>query len=76
MKSSNSIDFLCQSHKRYYNTCKLNCGPSIWDKTEVLLGVWGTFWEHIGNIEEKKKRKIPPHTKPKRKKKTGPPNAC
>jgi hypothetical protein len=68
MESSTSIDFLCQSHKRIkYMEVKL------WPK--VLLGAWGTFWEHIGNIEGKKKRKIPPFPKPKRKKKkkkTGP----
>jgi hypothetical protein len=40
-----------------------NCGQRL------LLGAWGTFWEHIGNIEEKKKEKnsSPPKTQKKKK---------
>jgi hypothetical protein len=34
------------------------------------LGAWGTFWEHIGNIEGKKREKkiySPPKTQKKKK---------
>jgi len=40
----------------------------LWPK--VLLGAWGTFWEHIGNIEGKKKKEknsSPPKTQKKKK---------
>jgi hypothetical protein len=44
-----------------------NCGQRL------LLGAWGTFWEHIGNIEGKKKReKFLPSQNPKEKKKLAP----
>jgi len=44
----------------------------LWPK--VLLGAWGTFWEHIGSIEGKKKKreKFLPSQNPKEKKKLAP----
>ncbi len=46
---------------------ELNFGQTIWDKIEVLLGTWGTSWEHDKNLlgthweqagkKEKKKKK-------------------
>jgi hypothetical protein len=38
----------------------------------VLLRAWGTFWEHIGNIEKKKREKFLPSQNPKEKKKLAP----
>ncbi len=53
---------------------ELNFKQTIWDKSEVLLGMsWGTYWEHIGN---KHKTKIhspfPPPPPSPQKKKIGP----
>ncbi len=41
---------------------KLNCGQTIWDKIEVLLGMsWTTLWELNGNtFETNKRQKISP----------------
>jgi len=41
---------------------ELNFKQTIWDKSEVLLGMsWGTHWEYIGN---KDKTKFPPPSPP------------
>lgn len=47
--------FLCRSHKRYYNTWKLNCGPRCyWELGEHFGNTLGTYWEQTT------KQKFPP----------------
>ncbi len=65
---STSLDPKLHNKKQIYSpiahlfslyTSELNFGRTIWEKSEVLLGIsWGTLWEQIGNME--KTQKIPP----------------
>jgi hypothetical protein len=62
---------------------KLNCGQSIWNKTDVLLGTsWGIFEHPLGNLmgthwkQEKKEEKNPSPPPPTPKVKNNPLNAC
>jgi hypothetical protein len=70
MKSSTSIDFFVAKPQKVLQYMEVR----LWPK--VLLGAWGTFWEHIGNIEKKKEKNSSPPKSQKKKKKTGPSNAC